>query len=95
MSGGYLVARENFKEAEKHVSAEKDPVMFNLLYGLLSLTDQLESDFTALRGVLAAKPAAPAAPAAPAKKAAAPRVKRPAAKKKPVRGGASAKKGRR
>jgi hypothetical protein len=89
MSGGYLVARENFKEAEKHVSAEKDPVMFNLLYGLLSLTDQLESDFTALRGVLAAKPAAPAAPA---KKAAAPRVKRPAAKKKTARGRASAKK---
>ena len=31
MSAGYVIARENFKEAGKHVSAETDPVMFNLL----------------------------------------------------------------
>jgi hypothetical protein len=48
MSAGYVVARENFKEAEKHVSAESDPVMFNLLYGLQSLTNQIEADFAAL-----------------------------------------------
>ncbi|MBR1155222.1 hypothetical protein [Bradyrhizobium sp. JYMT SZCCT0428] len=48
MSAGYVVARENFKEAAKHVSAETDPVMFNLLYGLQSLTNQIESDFAAL-----------------------------------------------
>jgi len=50
MSAGYVVARENFKEAGKHVSAENDPVMFNLLYGLQSLTNQLEADFASLRG---------------------------------------------
>jgi hypothetical protein len=44
----YVIARENFKEAGKHVSAETDPVMFNLLYGLQSLTTQIESDFAAL-----------------------------------------------
>jgi hypothetical protein len=52
MSGGYVIARENFKEAEKHVSAETDPVMFNLLYGLQSLTTQLESDFAVLQVAL-------------------------------------------
>jgi hypothetical protein len=48
MSAGYVIARENFKEAAKHVSAEADPVMFNLLYGLQSLADQIEADFAAL-----------------------------------------------
>jgi hypothetical protein len=50
MSAGYVIARENFKEAGKHVSAEADPVMFNLLYGLQSLTNQIEADFAFLRG---------------------------------------------
>ena len=49
MSAGYMIARENFKEASRHVSAETDPVMFNLLYGLQSLTNQIEADFAALR----------------------------------------------
>jgi hypothetical protein len=53
MSGGYVIARENFKEAEKHVSAETDPVMFNLIYGLQSLTEQIEMDFAALKHALA------------------------------------------
>ena len=53
MSGGYVIARENFKEAEKHVSAENEPVMFNLLYGLQSLTTQIEADFIALHATLA------------------------------------------
>jgi hypothetical protein len=53
MSGGYVIARENFKEAEKHVSAETEPVMFNLIYGLQSLTEQIEADFAALRSALA------------------------------------------
>jgi len=48
MSAGYVIARENFKEAGKHVSAESDPVMFNLLYGLQSLTNQIEADFARL-----------------------------------------------
>lgn len=48
MSAGYVVARENFKEAGKHVSAEADPVMFNLLFGLQSLTNQIEADFASL-----------------------------------------------
>jgi hypothetical protein len=48
MSAGYVIARENFKEAAKHVSAETDPVMFNLLYGLQSLAVQIEADFAAL-----------------------------------------------
>jgi hypothetical protein len=50
MSAGYVIARENFKEAGKHVSAETDPVMFNLLYGLQSLTNQIEADFAFLLG---------------------------------------------
>jgi hypothetical protein len=56
MSGGYVIARENFKEAEKHVSAETDPVMFNLLYGLQSLTTQIEADFVVLHAALAGSP---------------------------------------
>ena len=48
----YVIARENFKEAGRHVSAETDPVMFNLLYGLQSLTTQIESDFAALWAAL-------------------------------------------
>jgi len=48
MSAGYVIARENFKEAEKHVSAETDPVMFNLLFGLQSLTSQIEADLASL-----------------------------------------------
>lgn len=48
MTPGYVIARENFKEAGKHVSAETDPVMFNLLYGLQSLTNQIEADFASL-----------------------------------------------
>ena len=54
MRGGYVIARENFKEAEKHVSAETDPVMFNLIYGLQSLTEQIASDFAALDNAIAA-----------------------------------------
>jgi hypothetical protein len=53
MNGGYIIARENFKEAEKHVSAETDPAMFNLLFGLLSLTNQIEADFAAVQAALA------------------------------------------
>ena len=52
MSAGYVIARENFKEAEKHVSADADPVMFNLLFGLQSLTNQIEADFAFLRAGL-------------------------------------------
>jgi len=59
MGSGYIIARENFKEAEKHVSAENDPVMFNLLYGLVSLTDQIEADFSVVRAALASLPAPP------------------------------------
>jgi len=59
MGSGYIIARENFKEAEKHVSAESDPVMFNLLYGLVSLTDQIEADFAAVRDALAKSPTKP------------------------------------
>jgi hypothetical protein len=53
MSGGYVIARENFKEAEKHVSAETNPVMFNLIDGLQSLTEQIASDFADLHHALA------------------------------------------
>jgi len=52
MSDGYVIARENFKEAARQVSAETDPVMFNLLYGLQSLSNQIEADFAALQGAL-------------------------------------------
>jgi hypothetical protein len=94
MNGGYVIARENFKEAEKHVSAETEPVMFNLLYGLLSLTDQIENDFAALHDALAAlRPAPAAARASRTKKPTAGKRGRAAAKK-PSRGG-TARKGRR
>jgi hypothetical protein len=70
MGSGYIIARENFKEAEKHVSAETNPVMFNLLYGLQSLTDQIEADFAIVqaglanfRGPLVKKPQAGKPPA--------------------------------
>ena len=59
MSAGYVVARENFKEAAKHVSAEADPVMFNLLYGLQSLTNQIEADFASLGASLPSLSAPP------------------------------------
>ena len=59
MSAGYVIARENFKEAARHVSAEKDPVMFNLLYGLQSLTNQIEADFEAMRTRMSASAAQP------------------------------------
>jgi hypothetical protein len=72
MSADYVIARENFKEAAKHVSAETDPVMFNLLYGLQSLTNQIEADFAALstnlRGLSAAAPKRAAKSKAPSKK---------------------------
>jgi hypothetical protein len=77
MSSGYIIARENFKEAEKHVSAETDPVMFNLLYGLLGLTDQIEADFADLQTALAKLRVSP-----PAKK---PQSGRSPAKKTPAR----------
>jgi hypothetical protein len=93
MSGGYVIARENFKEAEKHVSAETNPVMFNLLYGLQSLTDQIERDFGALRDALAA-PRAGAPKARAAKPGASGKAKQAAAPKKPKPAGA-AKKARR
>ena len=83
MSAGYVIARENFKEASRHVSAEKDPVMFNLLYGLQSLTDQIEADFASLRSTAATSRAAPRA--GTAKKAKAAKAKKAPAKKKKAR----------
>ena len=77
MGSGYIIARENFKEAEKHVSAETDPVMFNLLYGLLSLTDQIEADFEALQAALAKSRAS--SPRKP--QSGKPRTKKPPAKR--------------
>jgi hypothetical protein len=72
MNADYVIARENFKEAAKHVSAETDPVMFNLLYGLQSLTNQIEADFatlwTNLQGLSAATPKRAAKSKAPSKK---------------------------
>jgi hypothetical protein len=94
MSGGYVIARENFKEAEKHVSAETEPVMFNLLYGLLSLTEQIESDFATLNDALAALRPPPAAARAGRAKMPAAGERGRAAAKKPSRGG-TARKGRR
>jgi hypothetical protein len=80
MSGGYVIARENFKEAEKHVSAETDPVMFNLIYGLQSLTEQIESDFAALKHALAGPRAGTAKSGArKAGRAAAPKASTPKA----------------
>ncbi len=77
---GYVIARENFKEASRHVSAEQDPVMFNLLYGLQSLTDQIEAEFAALRSTPAIARAATSAKTN--KKAKSPAKKTPAKKKK-------------
>jgi hypothetical protein len=72
MNADYVIARENFKEAAKHVSAEADPVMFNLLYGLQSLTNQIEADFAALwtnlQGLSAVAPKRAAKSRAPSKK---------------------------
>ena len=85
MRGGYVIARENFKEAEKHVSAETDPVMFNLIYGLQSLTEQIAADFAALHDALAGLGARAAKPGA-AKAGAAKQAKPPKALK---RGGAA------
>ena len=48
MIAGYVIARENLKEAAKHTLAETDPGMFNLRYGLQSLIIQIEADFTSL-----------------------------------------------
>jgi len=88
MRGGYVIARENFKEAEKHVSAETDPVMFNLIYGLQSLTEQIAADFAALHGTLAGL-GARAAQSGAAKAPAAKPAKRPASPKAPKRAGAA------
>jgi hypothetical protein len=88
MRGGYVIARENFKEAEKHVSAETNPVMFNLIYGLQALTEQIASDFAALHDALAGRSAG-AAKSSAAKAGAAKPAKRPAAPKAPKRAGAA------
>jgi hypothetical protein len=88
MRGGYVIARENFKEAERHVSAETDPVMFNLIYGLQSLTEQIAMDFAALHDALAGRGAG-AAKSGAAKTGAAKQAKRPTAPKASKRGGAS------
>jgi hypothetical protein len=88
MRGGYVIARENFKEAEKHVSAETDPVMFNLIYGLQSLTEQIALDFAALHGAVAER-GARAAQSGAAKAPAAKPAKRPASPKTPKRAGAT------
>ncbi len=77
MSDGYIIARENFKEAEKNVSAETDPVMFNLLYGLLGLTNQIQADFAALQAALSGLHA----PAVKKKQAQKPKAKKAAAAK--------------
>jgi hypothetical protein len=53
MSNRYVVAFENFKEAQKRVSAEKDPAMFSLISGLMSLAEHVGADFDDLRKVLA------------------------------------------
>jgi hypothetical protein len=52
MSGGYVIALENFKEAEKQVAADTDPAMFHLLNGLRNLTTQIEADFEFLHSAL-------------------------------------------
>jgi hypothetical protein len=85
MGAGYMIARENFKEAGKHVSAEADPVMFNLLYGLQSLTSQLEADIAVLSSALASRPArlraaSPGKPSKPRKPAAKKTARRKAVK---------------
>lgn len=92
MSGSYVIARENFKEAEKHVSAANEPAMFNLIHGLLSLTDQIEKDLGMLRDLL---PPLRPAPARRTKKATARKVGRAAAKKPGSGRTGAARKGRR
>jgi len=86
MRGGYVIARENFKEAEKHVSAETNPVMFNLIYGLQSLTEQIANDFAALHDALAGL-GARAAKSGAARSGAAKQAKRRTAPKASKRGG--------
>jgi hypothetical protein len=88
MRGGCVIARENLKEAEKHVSAETDPVMFNLIYGLQSLTEQIASDFAELHDALAGRGAS-VGKSGVAKGGAAKPAKRPAAPKASKRGGAA------
>lgn len=86
-SGGYLVARENLKEAERHVSAEQDPVMFNMIYGWQSLAEQVEKDFAHLWEMIAQLQASIARPAKKkAKMAKRPRAKRVIGGKKRKRG---------
>jgi hypothetical protein len=87
-SGGYLVARENLKEAERHVSAEKDPVMFNMIYGWQSLAEQVEKDFAHLWELIAELRASIAGPTKRrANVAKAPRAKRAVGGKKRKRAG--------
>jgi hypothetical protein len=64
----YIVAKENFREAANHVSPEKDPVMFNLLYGLLSLAEQIEKDLESLRPQTPVRPSRKTKKVAPLKK---------------------------
>ena len=82
MSGSYIIARENFKEAQKHVSPGDDPIMFNLITGLVSLTEQIEDDFLALKAAFNGGGAKKSAAARPAKKKAAPPAKRSAKKRR-------------
>jgi hypothetical protein len=86
MRGGYVIARENFKEAERHVSAETNPVMFNLIYGLQSLTEQIAMDFAALHDALAGR-GADVAKSGAAKAGAAKAAKRGGSAKAPKRSG--------
>ena len=58
-----MVARENLKEAERHVSAERDPVMFNMIYGWQSLAEQVEKDFAHLWEMIAELRASISSPA--------------------------------
>jgi len=85
-TGAYVVARENFKEAAEHVSPEKDPVMFNLLFGLQSLADQIGADFANLESMVRGM----SAPKKESKRKG-PRASRPAAR---TRSGAARKGGK-
>ena len=91
MKPGYVVAWENFKEAERHVSAETEPAMFNLLFGLLSLTDQVGKDFAAIHASLATLQR----PATEAKKPTAKALRRAPAKAKKAASKPAARKGKR
>jgi hypothetical protein len=86
MSDGYVIARENFKEAAREVSAETNPVMFNLLYGLQSLTNQIEADFAALQAALGG-PHAPAVKKKPGQKSKAKKASKSPAKKARAKAG--------